>query len=82
VEIGTDAAQSLFWEYINPNFFAVQDGGGQLAYSIPVGYIRYTVPCISWIPMGSGEKNSGGGGVGIADKWDRPEAKFMNVQFR
>jgi hypothetical protein len=25
VEIGTEAAQIIFWDYINPNFFAVQE---------------------------------------------------------
>jgi hypothetical protein len=40
VEIGNEAAQFLFWEYINRNFFAVQYDISIPNYSIPrVNYL-------------------------------------------
>jgi hypothetical protein len=38
VEIGTEAAQFLFWEYINGIFFAV--------HYLGIRYLPYTIQCI------------------------------------
>ncbi len=60
VEIETEAAQFLFWKYINSNFFAVYSTGDSVALS---EYHTRTLDLVFMYELGCGVWRSSGWGV-------------------